>query len=249
MFDSKGESTGEIELDGTARCVALVEDSVIYIGMRGHVEVYDIETKQLTRWESLGEDAVLTSVAVWRGDVFVADAGNRIVLRYDNQGNLINRIGHKDKARNIPGFVVPSPYFDLSVGRDGLLRVVNPGRHRIEAYTFDGDLEFFWGVYSPDVEGFCGCCNPVNFSILGDDSFVTCEKGLVRIKIYDADGVFAGVVAGPEQLRPTEEPKICQVPAQCQVGGFDVAVDNQQRSLVLDTIDNVVRVFEKIEAN
>ena len=64
---------------------------------------------------------------------------------------------------------------------DGLLRVVNPGRHRIEAYTFDGDLEFSWGKVSVGIEGFCGCCNPVNFAILSDGSFITCEKGLTRV--------------------------------------------------------------------
>ena len=31
---------------------------------------------------------------------------------------------------------------------DGLLWVVNPGRHRLEAYTFDGDLQSYWGEES-----------------------------------------------------------------------------------------------------
>ncbi|MHC4639708.1 MAG: NHL repeat-containing protein, partial [Planctomycetota bacterium] len=127
----------------------------------------------------------MTSIAVYENNVFAADAGNRIVMRYDTQGKLINTIGQKNTERNIPGFLIPSPYFDLAVGKDGLLRVVNPGLHRIEAYTFDGDLEFWWGRTSTLVEGFCGCCNPVNFAILDDRSFVTCEKGLVRVKIYD----------------------------------------------------------------
>jgi hypothetical protein len=158
---------------------------------------------------------------------------------------LLNRIGGKNKVRNIPGFVIPSPYFDLAIADDGLLRVVNPGRHRIEAYTFGGDLEFWWGTYSPNVEGFCGCCNPVNFAILKDGGFVTAEKGLVRVKVYDADGKFAGVVAGPEQLIEACDAKICQVPTNCQLGGFDLAVDNKQQVLVLDTLRNVIRTFAK----
>jgi len=245
IFDSSGNFQKEIKTDAEPRCLTVVEDSKIYIGMKNHIQVYDLQTKQLTSWQHLNEDSVLTSIAVLKNDVFVADAGNRIVLHYNTDGKLVNRIGAKDKDRNIPGFVIPSPYFDLAIGSDGLLRVVNPGRHRIEAYTFDGDLEFFWGMASPNVEGFCGCCNPVNFSMLADGSFVTCEKGLVRVKVYDEDGNFVGVVAGPEQLIEPSESKICQLPAKCQAGGFDLAVDGDQRVLVLDTIRNVIRIFTK----
>ena len=246
--DSDLRFFGEIKVAGAPRCLTVAEDEKFYVGMKDHVEVYDGHGKRLAAWQGLGDGAVLTSIAVCKSDVFAADAGNRIVLRYDTSGNLINRIGQKDTDRNIPGFVVPSPYFDLAVGHDGLLRVVNPGRLRIEAYTFDGDLEFWWGEFSSGVEGFCGCCNPVNFAILDDDSFVTCEKGLIRVKIYDPEGAFVGVVAGPEQLVQGGTSRICATPAACQAGGFDVAVDAQGRVFVLDTIRNVVRIFTKIKA-
>ncbi len=245
LFDGGGNSRGEIRLDSKPRCVAVSKNGKIYIGMKNHVQVYDSEKKHLASWPRLDDDAVLTSIAVLKDDIFVADAGNRIVLRYDTNGKLLNRIGGKNEVRNIPGFVIPSPYFDLAIASDGLLRVVNPGRHRIEAYTFGGDLEFWWGTYSPNVEGFCGCCNPVNFAILKDGGFVTAEKGLVRVKVYDADGKFTGVVAGPEQLIEACDAKICLVPANCQLGGFDLAVDNKQQVLVLDTIKNVIRTFAK----
>ena len=237
----------DIKLPDAPRCLTVGSSGKIYVGMKDHVEVYDEQGKRLATWPSLGDDAVLTSIAVSENDVFVADAGNRIVIRYDAGGNVINHVGRKDTARNIPGFVIPSPYFDLAVGGDGLLRVVNPGRHRIEAYTFDGDLEFWWGRFSTAVEGFCGCCNPVNFAILGDGSFVTSEKGLTRVKIYDAEGAFVGVVAGPERLTGGAS-AICELPAECQAGGFDVAVDAAGRVLVLDTLKNVVRIFTRIKA-
>ncbi|MHC4912802.1 MAG: NHL repeat-containing protein [Planctomycetota bacterium] len=245
IFDINRNLQKDIQLEGSPRCLTVGEDAKVYIGMKNYIQVYDGQTDKLTNWESVEDDSVLTSIAVLKNDVFVADAGNRIVYRYDTEGNLISHIGVKDADRNIPGFVIPSPYFDLAIAKDGLLRVVNPGRHRIEAYTFNGDFEFWWGIYSPNVEGFCGCCNPVNFVILEDESFVTVEKGLVRIKIYDADGKFVGVVAGPEQLLKAGEAKICEIPANCQKGGFDLAVDKQQRIIVLDTIRNVIRIFSK----
>jgi len=248
MFSDRGKLLTEIDLTDTPRCVTVADDGTIYVGMKDHVEVYDGQGKRLASWQSLGRDAVLTSIAISKDNVFVADAGNRVVLRYDSTGKPINRIGDRDLERRIPGFVIPSPYFDVAVATDGLLRVTNPGRHRIEAYTFDGDLELWWGEFSSAPEGFCGCCNPVSFAMLEDDSFVTCEKGLTRVKIYDPDGTFVGVVAGPKQLIEDGVARVCALPAECQAGGFDVAVDSRGRIFVLDTIKNVVKIFARIKA-
>jgi len=247
-FTGSGDMIDEISFASMPGCVTIAADNKIYVGLEDHVEVYNRHGERLAVWEGLGDKAVLTSIAIYKDDVFVADAGNRIVLHYDVTGKLINPIGKKDKDRNIPGLVVPSPYLDLAVAHDGLLRVVNPGRHRIEAYTFEGDLEFWWGKFSSGVEGFCGCCNPVNFALLADGSFITCEKGLIRVKIYDPEGKFVGVVAGPEQLAADRACRICNLPAECQAGGFDVAVTAEGQILVLDTIKNTIRTFSKIKA-
>jgi hypothetical protein len=248
IFAEGGNLLAEITLSDKPGCLAVAGDGKMYVAFKRYVEVYDEGGKRLAVWQSLGDDAVLTSIAVVKNDVFVADAGNRIVLHYDINGKLINRIGEKNKGKNIAGFVIPSPYFDLAIGSDGLLRVVNPGHHRIEAYTFGGDLEFWWGKFSSDVDGFIGCCNPVNFAILEDGSFVTCEKGLTRVKVYDPEGNFVGVVAGPEQLLKEGTFHICDTAAECQTGGFDVAVGPQGQALVLDTTNNTVRTFTKKKA-
>jgi len=248
IFAQSGKQLSEIKLDDMPRCLTVTADGTIYAGMKDHVEVYDAQGKQQASWESLGQDAVLTSIVVSKDNVFVADAGHRVVIRYNTAGKVINEIGKRDTFRNIPGFVVPSPYFDLAVPRDGLLRVVNPGRLRIEAYTFDGDIEFWWGEPSATVQGFCGCCNPVNFAILEDESFVTCEKGLIRVKIYDPEGTFVGVVAGPEQLVEGDTTRIGEIAYEGKTDGFDVAVDASGRIFVLDTIKNVIRIFTRIKA-
>ncbi len=60
--------------------------------------------------------------------------------------------------------------------------------------------------------------------------------------------LFVGAVAGPEQLVEGGIARICHFPADCQAGGFDVAVDAAGRILVLDTIKNVVRIFARREA-
>lgn len=245
IFSENGQMRQEVKLSAEPRCLAIANDSKIYVGMKDHIEIYNPKGEKLATWESLGRNAILTSIAVSKNDVFVADAGDRIVIRYDGDGNIINYVGEKDKRKNIPGFVIPSPYFDLLIGGDGLLRVINPGCHRIETYTFSGDLEFWWGKFSNSLEGFTGCCNPVNFAMFENGDFVTCEKGLVRIKIYDPNGGFIGMVAGPEKLAEEGVARICYFPEDCQKGGFDVAVDTGRRVFVLDTLKNIVRIFSR----
>jgi len=260
IYNKDTEPLSKIRLSEVPRCLTVTNDGILYIGMKDRVEVYNpkgiceasgvsfslqYRFSDENKWENLGQNAFLTSIAVSEKDVFVADAGNRIVLRYDNSGKLVRRIGKKNKARNIPGFSVPSPNFDLAVAPDGLLRVANPGRHRVEAYTFDGDLEFSWGKTSMGIDGFCGCCNPVSFDMLPDGRCVTCEKGLPRVKIYDSDGVLESVVAGPKHFGNMSACSLEGL-SDCQKGGLDVAVDSQGRVLVLDPTERIVRIFTKI---
>jgi hypothetical protein len=200
---------------------------------------------ETARWTVPADNAILTSVVMDKTDVFVADAVNKMVWRLDRAGNVVGKIGQKDPDRNIPGIVIPSAYFDIAAYPDGLLRVVNPGRHWIEAYTTGGDREWYWGTSGVSIEGFSGCCNPVALAVLPDGGFVTAEKGLVRVKVYDADGEFVGVVAGPEQLGWIGPMRVCKTPEECKAKGFDIAVDNQGRIYILDTVRNIVRIFEK----
>ena len=247
IFASSGKLLDEVNLGQAPGCLAVSADGSIFVGLRDHVEIYDTQGRTAASWTSPGPKAILTSIVVSEDDVFVADAGNRVVVRYDREGNIVARIGEKDPERNVPGFVIPSGYFDLALPGDGLLRAVNPGKLRVDAYTFDGDYEFSWGKGSVDVDSFCGCCNPVNIAVLPSGGFVTCEKGLVRVKIYDSQGEFKGVVAGPVQLVSDGDVRVCDLPEECQSGGFDIAVDGTGRVYVLDTIRNVVRMFTRMK--
>ena len=231
----------QTSLSASPRCLAVGPDGDIYVGMTDHVQVFSSTTEMKTRWDILRHTSILTSIAVTDQDVFVADAGGHVVLRYDKSGKLLGRIGRKDPARNVPGFVIPSAYFDIAVAPDGLLRVANPGMHRIEGYTAEGDFELEpWGKNGTDINKFCGCCNPVNFALLPDGSFVTVEKGLTRVKIYDPEGAFVGVVAAPKHFSRHDE---IGAGRGSDLGGLDVAVDAQGRILILDPLTSEVRVF------
>jgi hypothetical protein len=230
IFDRTGKPATKFAINGTANCVHVDPAGRVYLGMQDHVEVFDKTGKQLKQWKSSGSNAIITSVAVTGRDIFVADAGNKVVLQYELSGNPVKKIGEKDPARNIPGFVVPSPYFDLGIDRKGDLWIANPGRHHLEQYTREGDLTTSWGESSMSMEGFCGCCNPSNFAVLSDGCFVTSEKGIERIKVYWPNGVFRYVVAGPDSFIEGTH-------------GLDVAVDSKDRILVLDPEKKQVRVF------
>jgi hypothetical protein len=237
VIDSKGAKSADIKLDYKVKCLAIGNEQHkypgrIYLGTSTGVEVIDINGKPIQTWDKLNEKALPTSIAVGENDVFLADAGNRIVWHYDSDGKLINKIGAADRARNIPGFFIAKPNFDLAIGRDGLLYVVNPLALRLEAFTFQGDREFSWGKGSPAIDGFFGCCNPANFAVLSDGRFVTAEKGLPRIKIYSHQGKFECVVAGHEQFSSI---------------AADLAVDQHDRILALDPDKKRIVIFEYIK--
>ena len=241
-MNQSGERGAEIALAEPPRCVAVAKDGAIFIGLRDHVEVFDTKCLRQATWESPGKKPWFTGLAVTENEVFAADAGNRLILRYDKSGKLVRRIGEQDKERNIPGFIIPSPCFDVEIARDGLLRVNNPGRHRVESYTPDGDFEGSWGTASMGIAGFCGCCNPINLALLADERFVTCEKGLPRVKIYSASGEFECVVAGVESFAGNS--KACG-PSDGTAGGLDAVVDSQGRILILDFATGDVRVMKR----
>jgi|GEM_PF-130777 len=237
ILKSNGQTVSRIALDEPATCITIGTNKQIFLGMTDHVETYDSSGSRKNTWDRLNKRAIITSIALTQSDsdsddVFVADAGNQVVLRYNTSGKLLRRIGEKDPARDIPGLIVPSPYLDVAIGYEGYLWVVNPGRHSLENYTRDGTLRSSWKKASMSIEGFCGCCNPTHIAILPNGSFVTSEKGLPRVKILNQSGDLTAVVAGPEHFKEGAV-------------GLDLAVDSTGRILVLDPSAGVVRIFKK----
>lgn len=237
----------EIDLSIEPTCVCLQTDGSMIVGAARQIVFLDAMGVETARFTLPVDNTVLTSIATDDENVFAADAANKLIWRLNRQGRVLGKIGEKNPEMNIPGFVIPSPYFDILMAPDGLLRVVNPGRHVIAAYTVDGHREWDWGTASMSIEGFSGCCNPVALALLPDGGFVTAEKGLPRVKTYNTDGEFVNVVAGPEQLGWTGPVKVCQSPAECSTNSFDVAVDAAGRIYVLDMAHQVIRKFEKAE--
>jgi len=230
-YDFQGKLLSSKTMIDTATCVAVDKNHQVWVGMRHYVVMYDWNGTLVKRWNSFGENAVLTSLAVSNEFVYVADAGNRIVYQCNTNGQLEQKIGEKDEHKGIPGFIIPSPYFDIALDDREFLWAANTGRHVFENYNPDGSLRTSWGITSFRIEGFSGCCNPAHFAIGADNSFVTSEKGMPRIKLYDQHGQFVGVVAAPDSFTGSLAP--------------DIAVDKKGRVIALDFERNQVRIFEQ----
>lgn len=237
-FDSGGRQieVASFDLAFEPKCLAVgrageAGEPRIYVASNDRVDVFDQQGHRRDTWQSFGPKAAITSIAVdalGEHDVYVADAGNRVVWRLAPDGTRRGEIGRPDPNRRILGFIITSEYFDVVCAPDGLIYAVNPRALRVEAYTPRGDLEGQWGRGSPEIGGFFGCCNPAHLAVLSDGRFVTAEKGIPRVKLFTPRGELLAVVADESELKTT--------PA-------DLAVDAEDHILLLDPATRQVRTF------
>jgi len=251
LFDLAGTLRGEIPLEAPPRSLAVDEEGRLYAGFTDTIQVFlpvalpAPGEPLLVPGPLLGplpDGARITSLAADLDDLYVADAANRVILRLDREGGIVTRIGETDAARNIPGILLPNPQFDVALGRDGLIRVNNPGLLRVEVYSAEGHLELYWGQPGLRTDGFSGCCNPTSVAVLSDGSVITAEKGIPRVKHHDLiTGELLGVVAVPDAFGG----KIGDFGEG--FAGFSLAVDSRDRVVLLDPRTRTVRLFAALE--
>jgi hypothetical protein len=232
IFSQTGETLSSGTASAAIHALSIDSNGSIFLALEKSVEVLDSTFKRIAQWEIPGERSLLTSIAVSQNAVFCADAGERVVWHFDKNGTRQNKVGEKDDSKDVPGFVIPSPYFDVLVDSDGFLWAINTGRHQFENYFPDGALRSSWQKSSMQVDGFSGCCNPVHVALLPDGSFVTSEKGILRIKVHNRIGELVEVVALPDQFDKN-------------VNDLDIAVNSTGDILVLDPVQKQVRIFQK----
>jgi len=129
------------------------------------------------------------------------------------------------------GFNIPNGAVDFAVDRQGIIHAANPGKHRVERYTPEGELLGYFGRWDHrNPQGFPGCCNPTNVTVDANGLVYVTEKAGPRAKVYDAAGDLLAVIAS-DVFDPN-----------CK--NMDLAVDSEGRVYVVDTIHLQIHVFE-----
>jgi hypothetical protein len=232
LIDTAGIEIFNQPTEAENTCLSFSPAGMLFVGSGNMIHQMDQHGKVTDSWETPGENSLITAVAFKQNQVIAADAGLRVVYRYDPEGNLLDSFDGTGRLEGKYGFILPSPYFDVAVDPEGELWVANTGLLKIENYSNEGTLRAFWGKPSFDLDGFTGCCNPAHFIILPDGSFVTSEKGLVRIKVNKPSGEFDCVVAGPEAFVEDSKPP-------------DLAADENGKLFVLDVSRDMIRIFKQ----
>ncbi|MBP7504220.1 MAG: hypothetical protein KA780_02180 [Prolixibacteraceae bacterium] len=230
-LDTYGKLLKEIPLDFEPFTFLETAGS-FYVSGGNSVAILDTAGVRTGSFATLDTASFITSLDAADGKIFAADAGRRVVCRYAPDGSKELEFEGKTGEGTSHGFIVPSPFFSLAVSPFGDLWVVNPGKHALEEYTYDGALRGFWAASFPGIEGFGGCCNPARIAFLPDGNLITSEKGLLRVKVYKPSGELVGVVAPPSKF--VEDQKVP-----------DITSDEKGRIYILDPEKRMIRVFEK----
>ena len=233
VIDDSGKLLKENVFVEKPKTVEVSGDTII-VAFEKRIQILNQNFEEINQWSLDNDNSFITAIVFYENFLYVADAGVRRILRFDMAGELQNEFEGKASEDVLHGFIIPSPYFDIDINDYGDLWVVNPGLHSLENYTSEGRLREHWKASGNQTENFSGCCNPAHFCFLPDGSFVTSEKGLVRVKVYKPSGEFVCVVAPPTKFDDKIEG---QAP--------DVAVDSSGNIFALDFDRNVLRVFEK----
>ncbi len=239
VLDSSGKLIASWKTESSARCIALSPAGAVYVGLKTKIEIYDAKGNRTGGWGREGKErgdlAFVTGLCITASEVYVADAGNRVVHRFGTDGELINEIGRKGESGDELGIIVPSPHLDCFIDSEGMIVLNNLGRRLVQRYNPTGRLISEWGKAGFDHERFCGCCNPTDIARMTDDRVVTSEKGLARVKVYDKAGNMLAYI--PRQVFSEK--------AQ----GIDLAVDSKGRIFAADPVKGTVLVFEKDRAS
>lgn len=187
-YDSELNFLWEDTTDYEVTAVASFSDK-IYAAKINAIMVLNLEGKIIAEWGPYDEKTLITSVSANKNSVAFADAAGKSVYILDAGGAVKYIIGRSGEQ-----FIVPSPYFDVALGKDNTLFVANTGNRRIEHRKTDGTLIDYFGESGLAPDSFCGCCNPAHFALYGG-GFITAEKGVNRIKILDSNGEFKEFVS------------------------------------------------------
>lgn len=192
IYDADGKLVNTFAIGSNLRDIA-TGGGHIYLLFPARIEVYRQDGEWLREWEACSDQSDYCSMAVASGTLFVTDAANKNICQYTTEGGFVRFIQSPD------GFIIPSYSFGITCV-NGIMYCSNPGRHRVEKYTPDGEYIASFGKAGGAAGMFCGCCNPVYVEYAPTGEIITSEKGNPRISCYSPDGEFRSLLLDSKAL-------------------------------------------------
>ena len=193
----------------------------ILVAYRYGVWVYDGEGNQIQVFSAPvsvlpNQEPFISSIAVHENALYMADAMQNVIYRFDTKGKCDLMIGkdlsHNEEGEPFPGFDADWPYFDLAVDSAGVIWVGDTKNRRVVPFDHDGIWlsSKAWGKsgYSaesllqggsilPAADEFFGN-NPTSIALLNDGRFVTVERIVNQVKVFSNSGDFLTYVTAPD---------------------------------------------------
>ena len=192
IYGMSGELQTNFPTPSDLRDITIYEGN-IYALYPTRIEIYDRLGEITNEWEACSENSDYCSLAVCPDGVFVTDAANKNICKYNLDGTLARFI------QSPKGFIVPSYCFGITY-MDGIVYCSNPGRHLVESYSTDGEFVAAFGKPGTEAGAFSGCCNPAVLTPSNNGELLTSEKGIPRISCYRTDGSFRSVLLDNKAL-------------------------------------------------
>lgn len=192
LYNMAGQLEDNFSVRSDVRDIAVYDDK-IYLLYASRIEIYDFYGDMKKEWDACSDDSDYCSFTVFNGGIFVSDASNKNICKYNLDGTLARFINSPE------GFIVPSYSFGIT-NIDDMVYCSNPGRHKIEVYDANGEYVRSFGKTGTGAGEFSGCCNPVQLTANNAGEILTSEKGVPRISCYGTDGKFRSILLNDKML-------------------------------------------------
>lgn len=149
---------------------------------------------------------------------YIADGKLKVVLVYNQSGDLVRTIGHTGELENPSGVVV-----NETLGR---VYVVDSQAHEVKVYTKDGTFLFKFGKRGTGDGEFN---YPTNIAIGKDGKLYIVDTINARVEVFDADGTFLWKFGSlGDALGQFSRPKGIALDSQGNIYVVDAAFNNFQ---------------------
>ncbi len=176
----------------------------------------DIDDAQLN--SMIQSKLVASSLSVAGQDVFLATRAMEgygfDVWRTDDQFENAKRI--------VSGLRGCCGQMDVQANENGVY-VAENARHRVCLYDREGEMLNEWGSRArTGIEGFGGCCNPMNVAFGANSDVYTAESTTGRVKRYSPTGELLGLIGSVEIVPGCKKVSIAVSPDGSRVYMLDI---------------------------